>query len=199
MSNGIVFNVETNRVLEILTSDIYDSPLALLRENLQNAYDAVRMRYAKTGVLEQGGRIDIRVSNGEISVADNGIGMTEEVLRENFWKAGSSGKHSDDARKAGVVGTFGIGAMANFGVCSRLTVETKTEGSKGFLRSVADRDTLKIAEQCISLDHILSEKEVGTTVIATLDNNHPISPDQASRYLKPYVSLLPVPVYLNGT
>ena len=199
MSGGIVFNVETKRVLEILTSEIYDSPLALLRENLQNAYDAVRMRFAKSGTLENGGRIDILVENGSIEVTDNGIGMTEDVLRENFWKAGSSGKHSDSARKAGVVGTFGIGAMANFGVCTQLTVETKVEGSSEFLRSTADRDSLKIAEQCISLDHCTSEREVGTTVIAVLDTNNRISPDQASRYLKPYVSLLPVPVYLNGT
>jgi len=199
MSSGIVFNVETKRVLEILAREIYDSPLALLRENLQNAYDAVRMRFAKSGTLEDGGRIDIRVENGVISVTDNGIGMNEEGLRENFWKAGSSGKHSESARKAGVVGTFGIGAMANFGVCTRLTVETKTEGSEGYLCSIADRDSLKIAEQCITLEHIATEREVGTTVIAVLDNKNPISPEKALQYLKPYVGLLPVPVYLNGS
>src|SRR5262245_60229710 len=44
--SGIVFQVETERVLKILAREIYDSPLALLRENVQNAYDAVRMRYA---------------------------------------------------------------------------------------------------------------------------------------------------------
>ena len=199
MSEGIIFKVETTRVLEILAREIYDSPLALLRENLQNAYDAVRMRYAKSGILEEGGRIDIHVGDGVISVVDNGIGMTEEVLRENFWKAGSSGKHSDSARKAGVVGTFGIGAMANFGVCTRLTVETKAEGSNDYLRSIADRDSLKIAEQCISLEHITLERSIGTTVTAVLDNKNPISPEQALRYLEPFVALLPVPVYLNGS
>lgn len=40
MSGKIAFEVETARVLEILSKEIYDSPLALLRENLQNAYDA---------------------------------------------------------------------------------------------------------------------------------------------------------------
>ena len=130
MSNGIVFPVETTRVLQILTREIYDSPLALIRENLQNAYDAIRMRYASSGILEVGGQIDIIVADGSISITDNGVGMNEEVLRENFWKAGSSGKNSEHARKAGVVGTFGIGAMANFGVCTRLMVETRTENSE---------------------------------------------------------------------
>ena len=127
MSEGIVFQVETSRVLQILTSEIYDSPLALLRENVQNAYDAVRMRFAPSGPLADGGRIDVTIGNGTISITDNGVGMDENVLRQNFWKAGSSGKNSDDARKAGVVGTFGIGAMANFGVCTKLVVETRTE------------------------------------------------------------------------
>lgn len=198
MSNGIVFQVETTRILQILAREIYDSPLALLRENLQNAYDAVRMRFASTGTLAAGGRIDIRVGNGEISITDNGIGMNEEVLRENFWKAGSSGKRSDGARRAGVVGSFGIGAMANFGVCTRLTVETRSEGSAEVLRSVAERDSLKIAEQCISLERIVLERDIGTTVTAILDNEHPISPEQALQYLKPYVGFLQVPVYFNG-
>jgi molecular chaperone HtpG len=196
MSNGIVFQVETTRVLQILAREIYDSPLALIRENVQNAYDAVRMRFAASGTLAEGGRIDIRVGNGEIAISDNGIGMTETVLRENFWKAGSSGKHSETARKAGVVGTFGIGAMANFGVCTRLTVETKADGSPEWLRSVADRDSLQIAKECITLERFSTPRGVGTTVTAKLEQ--PITVDQAKRYLEPYVSVLQLPVYLNG-
>jgi molecular chaperone HtpG len=197
MNGGIVLQIETARVLEILTREIYDSPLALLRENSQNAYDAVRMRFARSGTLAEGGRIDIRVGNGEITIADNGIGMNETVLRENLWKTGSSGKHSDSARAAGVIGTFGIGAMANFGVCTRLTVETRAEGGVEVLRSAAERDKLKFAEECITLERISSNKDTGTTVTASLDNVHSISADQANRYLQPYVGMLKVPVYLN--
>lgn len=198
MSNAIVFQVETTRILQIIASEIYDSPLALLRENLQNAYDAIRMRFANTGTLLDGGRIDINIENGEISITDNGIGMNEVVLRENFWKAGSSGKRSDDAYRAGVVGTFGIGAMANFGVCTKLTVETRSEGGTEVLRSIAERDSLKIAEECISLEHIALKRDIGTTVLAILDNEHSISSEQALQYLIPYVGMLQVPVYLNG-
>ena len=113
---GIVFQVETDKILNILTSEIYDSPLALLRENLQNAYDAVRMRFVPLGTPLSESRIDLTISGNTITITDNGIGMSETVLTENFWKAGSSGKRSEEARRAGVVGTFGIGAMANFGV-----------------------------------------------------------------------------------
>ena len=33
------------------------------------------MRFAPSGTLAEGGRIDIRVGNGEITIADNGIGF----------------------------------------------------------------------------------------------------------------------------
>jgi molecular chaperone HtpG len=199
MTSGIVFQVETTRILQILSKEIYDSPLALLRENLQNAYDAVlRMRFAPNGVLNDGGRIDVRVTKSEISITDNGIGMDERSLRENFWKAGSSGKHTASAKRAGVVGTFGIGAMANFGVASRLVVETRAQGSEEILQSVAERDSLKIAEECISLGRIDGSHDVGTTVTATLEARFGITPDAARSYLLPYVGMLPIPVYFNG-
>jgi molecular chaperone HtpG len=198
MSNGIVFQVETERVLKILTRDIYDSPMALLRENVQNAYDAVRMRFAPSGKLRKGGRIDVTLDGDTLTISDNGIGMTETVLRENFWRAGSSGKNSAAAKRAGVVGTFGIGAMANFGVCRRLTVVTRIEGSKDTLISIADRDSLKIAEECISFERVSSDRDVGTSLSVVLDADSLISSRKAEIYLRPYVALLPVPVYFNG-
>lgn len=196
--SGIVFQVETARVLQLLTKEIYDSPLAMLRENLQNAYDAIRMRFAPNGVLAEGGRIDVNVVENHVTIVDNGVGMTEDTLRNNFWKAGSSGKHSDAARRAGVVGTFGIGAMANFGVCDTLTVETRAEGSDISLRSTAELASLKLGEECIALEPAAEPREVGTKVTAILSKQSPINVDQARSYLMPYVALLPVPVYLNN-
>jgi molecular chaperone HtpG len=195
----ITFQVETSRVLQILTKEIYDSPLALLRENVQNAYDAIRMRFAGTPSGVAAGRIDVNIGPKEISIADNGIGMSEHVLRDNFWKPGSSGKHSQKAREAGVVGTFGIGAMANFGVCSKVSVETRADEQPIVLLSIAELATLKVGEKCISLEPIDSGREVGSTVTAILNENNAISEAQARQYLDPYVGLLPVPVFLNGT
>ncbi len=192
----ITFQIEASRVLKLLAKEIYDSPLALLRENVQNAYDAVRMRFAASNIAE--GRIDVSLTSNEVSISDNGIGMTEDVLTNNFWKPGSSGKHSDEARRAGVVGTFGIGAMANFGVAAKVAVETKAIGQSQVLRSVAERDQLKVGEKCISLIFAESARDFGTTVTATLDPQHSIALSQAREYLEPYVALLPVPLYLNG-
>ena len=40
----IPFAVDTSRILELLAKQIYQSPLALLRENTQNAFDATLLR-----------------------------------------------------------------------------------------------------------------------------------------------------------
>src|SRR5947209_2238921 len=133
----IAFDVETSRILQILSSEIYDSPKAFLRENVQNAYDAILMRCTAQNVPIGERRIDITVRDQQLSVKDDGIGMTEDVLKNNFWKAGASGKKSDLAQRSGVIGTFGIGAMANFGVCTALRVETLHIESRATLVSSA--------------------------------------------------------------
>src|SRR5204863_10192901 len=91
----IAFVVETSRILQILSSEIYDSPKAFLRENVQNAYDAILMRCTAQGLRISDRTIEIKVGNNQLSVRDDGIGMDDEVLKNNFWKAGSSGKKSE--------------------------------------------------------------------------------------------------------
>ena len=118
---GIKF--DTNSMLTMLSKSLYDSPLVFLRENLQNAYDAVLMRKHKDGAFNNP-EIHINVDVNRIVVKDNGIGMNKEELRDNYWTAGKSGKNNQEARDAGVVGTFGIGALANFGVCQVLEITT---------------------------------------------------------------------------
>src|SRR5258708_14462740 len=159
----IAFDVETERVLQILTSEIYDSPKAFLRENVQNAYDAILMRSTAQTRSLLDFTIHITVREHQLVVADDGIGMTEEVLRNNFWRAGSSGKKSELAQRSGVIGTFGIGAMANFGVCTALRVETRNVDSPVTLISSAKRDQLRIAQECIDLERVKDDPNPGTT------------------------------------
>lgn len=194
----IKFEVETSRILGILSSEIYDSPKAFLRENVQNAYDAILMRSTAQNIPIAERIIEITVDAILLTVRDDGIGMTEEVLKENFWTAGSSGKKTKLAQRSGVIGTFGIGAMANFGVCSTLKVETRHIESGITLVSSASRDDLKIGEECIEFERIDDVREPGTLITAELDPAHAINENAVKEYLKQYVRFLPVPVTVNG-
>jgi molecular chaperone HtpG len=195
----IAFDVETSRILQILSSEIYDSPKAFLRENVQNAYDAILMRCTAQGISASDRKIEITVEPTRLLVRDDGIGMTEDVLKNNFWKAGSSGKKSDLAQRSGVIGTFGIGAMANFGVCTALRVETRHIEANSTLISSAKREDLRIAQDCIDLESIADARPPGTLITAELDPAYPIDAAAASEYLKQYVRFVPVPVLVNGT
>ena len=119
---------DPDAMIRLLGVQLYDTPLAMLRENVQNAYDAILERVGRDESFKDG-CIRIEVVGDHISIADNGIGMDEQGLQENYWTAGHSGKNNETSRQAGVVGHFGIGALANFGVCSRLEVNTMRMGT----------------------------------------------------------------------
>jgi len=84
----------------------------------------------------------------EVVVDDNGIGMNETELRNNYWVTGFKREKDRIGTCFWVIGTFGIGAMANFGVCSKLIVETRSRESHETLVSTAVREELSISEDC---------------------------------------------------
>ena len=193
------FQIEVSRVLEILSNDIYDSPYALLRENIQNAYDAILMRIAEEGEGAFEPKIKVSITNNTVTISDNGIGMDEDVLQNNFWKAGSSGKNNEIAKKAGVVGTFGIGAMANFGVANQIKVTSRKLGTDTTIETSAVRENLSVTEECIDFNIIdINRAEPGTTVEANIDANVNVNDSGAIQYLTPYIQYVKVPILLNG-
>ena len=196
-TENITFSVETSRILEIISTQIYQSPLALLRENVQNAFDAILMRLAHR---EQGYKpeINIEIEPGKLTVSDNGIGMTRYVIENNFWKAGSSGKNTAEARAAGVVGTFGIGALANFGIAEELIVETESMEDNYRIKSFARKDELDINTKCIKVETLPSQGKYGTTISAILPTGKNLNVEEAKAYVAQFVSLLRFPVSING-
>lgn len=192
------FNIDS--VLKILSNDIYDSPLSLLRENVQNAYDAILQRKYVDSTFQEDGEIDVVLNGCELTITDNGIGMTKEMLDKNYWTAGASGKNTPEARAAGVVGTFGIGAMANFGVCSYLEVTSQYyDGKHKTIKSSVLRDELETDPNCIQFDDEINESaHPGTIVRVLLLPEKQITLQQIKEYLKPYVRYIPLPIRLNG-
>lgn len=192
----IPFAVDTSRILELLAKQIYQSPLALLRENTQNAFDATLLRAQREPGYEA--QIEIEVSTDQIMVRDNGIGMTSDDLKEHFWKAGSSSKNTEEARRAGVVGTFGIGAMANFGIANVIEVATESAVTGQRTRCVAKRDELKFNQDCISAENQAPTGRVGTEIVARVAPGTPIDVNNVKAYVSDFVALLQTKVTFNG-
>jgi len=192
----IPFKVDISRVIEVLAKQIYQSPLALLRENTQNSFDAILLRKAFDSDFEPW--IEITIQPDSVTVCDNGVGMTREQLRSNYWQAGSSSKNTPEARAAGVVGTFGIGAMANFGIAETLEVETEAAHSSERIVCQAQRSTLSASEDCINFETVPATGNCGTRVTARLLPGNSIDVSQAVNYISEFIRFLQVKVIING-
>ena len=197
MSHDLIpFQIDTQRVVQLLAKQIYQSPLALLRENTQNAFDAVRQRLVRRPSFNPS--IEIMLAPEKIIIADNGIGMTPDDLQDHYWTAGNSSKNNDAAREAGVVGTFGIGAMANFGIADQLIVETESAISGERTICHADRSKLDLKQNCIERTFLDPRGEPGTTITAHISAGEQISVQKARAYIAEFVSLVDIPVRVNG-
>lgn len=193
----IAFKLELSRMLELLADQIYQSPLALLRENTQNAFDAVRMRQVVPNQNFEPA-IQVTVDEEEVIVLDNGIGMTADEIETNFWYAGKSGKNTEAAQAAGVVGTFGIGAIANFGVADELSVESESALSGERTLSSVRKTELSTDTKSISLVSMEPKGQPGTIVKARLAPENGLTESDARVFLHEFVEFVDVPVRFNG-
>lgn len=187
---------DAKQMIKLLGNDLYDSPLAMLRENVQNAYDAILERRHINANFEP--QINIDITPESVCISDNGIGMNKDILANNYWRAGNSGKNNAQSKAAGVVGHFGIGALANFGVCKELDVVTHRYGESMSYHSVANRERLNVKDS-ISIEELATiDSNFGTTVKAVLEIPGSIDRQSAINYLKPYIEYISVPVFING-
>ena len=91
--------IDFEAVLRIISKQIYDTPYAFIRENVQNAVDAIRIQAHREeeDPRDDRYRIDIIATGYDIVVRDNGIGMSASDLEEFFlehrrqWKTDDRG------------------------------------------------------------------------------------------------------------
>ena len=193
--------IEFESVLRAISKQIYETPHAFLRENVQNAIDAVRIQALRDGIGADDMRyvIEVLVEGRLVSVRENGIGMSRANLRDYFWTIGSSGKRGQEARDAGCVGMFGIGGFANFGVCDRLEVTSQDENSPVGTMTCLSADDIRKAGAAIPLVTVRDSQEVaprGTLVVGSLSNSP--NPNELKTYLKSFVRFVPIEIRFNG-
>lgn len=193
--------VDFPRVLETIASHIYDNQFAFLRENLQNAIDAVRIQASRDRrSVASGYRIDIRIEGNRCEIRDVGNGMTKEELRRNFWTMGASGKHTEEAKRAGCIGTFGIGGFANFGVCEKLTVVSRTVDclvAHETSLSKAEFSTLEGQLPTVKYRESSQLDSHGTIVVGLAESD--FDKKRLLEYIKQFVTNVEEPIYFEGT
>jgi len=193
--------IDFESVLRIISKQIYETPLAFIRENVQNAVDAVRIQAfrEKAEASDPRYRIDIEASGKVVRVRDTGNGMTQTELANLFWTIGASGKRTSEAAAAGCVGTFGIGGFANFGVCDMVEVISKTADSPhGTLTRLSEANIRAAGASIPSIEVEASDASSpqGTIVAGYLRSEADI--EELKKYLHDFVRFVPIAVFFNG-
>jgi len=193
--------IDFESVLRAISKQIYETPLAFIRENVQNAVDAIRIQALRedTSPGDERYKIDITVDDRIVAVRDNGTGMSAGDLENFFWTIGASGKRTKEAFAAGCVGMFGIGGFANFGVCDKLEVISQTgDAAHGTLTrlSQADIQAAGVAIPSVTVEQSDAAARRGTIVIGHMRKAPNV--DELRRYLQDFVRFVPTIIYFNG-
>ncbi|SEE68952.1 HSP90 family protein [Jiangella alba] len=153
------FRVDLRGIVDLLSNHLYSSPRVYLRELLQNAVDAITARQA--GDPEAPRRIDVRTADDVLSIADTGIGLRPDEVRELLATIGRSSKRDEIGfARTEFIGQFGIGLLSAFMVADEIEVVTQPAGGPATRWVGAADGSYTIAEAA-------DRSEAGTTVTLT--------------------------------
>jgi molecular chaperone HtpG len=139
------FQAEVAQLLHLVTHSLYSNKEIFLRELVSNASDACdKLRFEalnRPELYEDAPNLELRVSFDKdartITIADNGIGMSEQEAIDNLGTIAKSGTREfvshlsgDQKKDAQLIGQFGVGFYSGFIVADRITVESRRAGLK---------------------------------------------------------------------
>lgn len=110
-------------LLETLTSGMYNEPLSIYREYIQNAVDSLDMMRAKFRKTALEITINLDPKNRTITIRDSGIGISARKAGQILSTIGSSEKSG-----SGLRGFRGIGRLGGIAFSENAVFRTKAEG-----------------------------------------------------------------------
>ncbi|MGB5626134.1 MAG: molecular chaperone HtpG [Woeseiaceae bacterium] len=137
------FQTEVRQLLKLMIHSLYSNKEIFLRELISNASDAAdKLRFESLASPELLGgdtdlsiRIELDKDKRQLSIIDNGIGMSRDELVDNLGTIARSGTAEflekmtgDEKHDAQLIGQFGVGFYSSFIVADKVIVETRRAG-----------------------------------------------------------------------
>ena len=137
------FQAEVAQLLKLVTHSLYSNPEIFLRELISNASDACdKLRFEAlndAGLYENDSELKVRVgfdaSAKTLTIADNGIGMSQQEAIDHLGTIAKSGTRDfvsklsgDQKNDSQLIGQFGVGFYSGFIVADKITVESRRAG-----------------------------------------------------------------------
>ena len=171
-----MFQAETKELLNLMIHSIYTNREIFLRELISNASDAIdKIKFealTNSEILGEDKDFKITLSvnkdKKEITITDNGIGMTYDEVAENIGTIAKSGSKAfkeklENASKddIDIIGQFGVGFYSGFMVADKMTLITKSPQSDMGVKWTSTGDGSYEIEE-------FEKKERGTSITLTI-------------------------------
>lgn len=201
-------NVSTENIFPIIKKFLYSDHEIFLRELVSNAVDATQ----KLKTLASLGELKANTENlqvevildkekKQITVRDNGIGMTAEEIEKYITQIAFSGaeefveKYKDSDKKNAIIGHFGLGFYSAFMVAERVDIISRSQrpNSTPVKWSCDGSPNYTIEET--------SKKTKGTDVVLHIaeDSLEFLEKNRLEGILNKYCKFLPVPIKFGTT
>lgn len=171
-----MFQAETKELLNLMIHSIYTNREIFLRELISNASDAIdKIKFeALTNSKILGEDKDFKITlsvnkdKKEITITDNGIGMTYDEVAENIGTIAKSGSKAFKEKLENtskddidIIGQFGVGFYSGFMVADKMTLITKSPKSDMGVKWTSTGDGSYEIEE-------FEKKERGTSITLTI-------------------------------
>lgn len=171
-----MFQAETKELLNLMIHSIYTNREIFLRELISNASDAIdKIKFealTNSEILGEDKDFKITLSvnkdKKEITITDNGIGMTYDEVAENIGTIAKSGSKAFKEKLENtskddidIIGQFGVGFYSGFMVADKMTLITKSPQSDMGVKWTSTGDGSYEIEE-------FEKKERGTSITLTI-------------------------------
>lgn len=200
-------SVHSENILPIIKKWLYSDKDIFLRELVSNACDALNKAkiLSKEGLLGEADpafKISIQIDKEAktVTIADTGIGMTEEEVEKYIAQIAFSGaaefadKYSAQTSEDPIIGHFGLGFYSAYMVASSVDIQTKS----------FQTDSTPVFWTCDGSSHYSigqgTKEARGTEIILHIDEESAemLEESKLRELLNRYCRFLPFPIELNG-
>lgn len=193
-------SIHSENILPIIKKWLYSDKDIFLRELVSNACDALNKIRIILG--DQAGECKISISIDKVrqtlTIADTGIGMTEEEVEKYIAQIAFSGaeefveKYKSQTEKDPIIGHFGLGFYSSYMVATKVEIDTMSylpdseavfwscDGSSSYTIGAGNRETR------------------GTKITLFVDDAEYLEESKIRELLNRHCRFMPFPIELNG-
>ena len=204
------FQAETKELLNLMINSIYANKEIFLRELISNASDAIdKLKFTaltNSEILGENNEFKITLvvdkDKREITITDNGIGMTYDEVAENIGTIAKSGSKAFKEKLENVskddvdiIGQFGVGFYSGFMVADTMTILTKSPNSDKGVKWYSSGDGAYEIEE-------IDREERGTSITLTIKAGEEfdtfLEDWKIKELVKKYSDYVRYPIYFNN-